>query len=329
MKDEAAASAAELAASSDLIASGQTSHESVLTWREHRQTLLCTQGSGIVSLDGSVWKLRAGSLAVAPSGCVCKVQLAPRSSVFRLAASEQFLKSRVLPTLFAPPPSYWNSYYVPVVIDMWVGAENRPLLRRVAAELQAAQARLGIECDAAVVSYMYVILYGDTYRGRKLRHVAPQHETQAPATQLVVSFRGRVEQHFRSQLPLSAYCDLMGVSPVRLMRACKSVLGCKPSAVIHERLMLEAKRELMYTSNPASQIADGLGFEDAAYFSRFFKQRTGLSPLEFRRTHSPIHPQRMATEYAAQNTRAPRSHTLPGADEPAAAERRPTSRSGA
>jgi AraC family transcriptional regulator, transcriptional activator of pobA len=290
MKADVRADLPELAACSDTIVSGSQTLERVLTWREHRQTLLCTRGVAVVTLDGSVWKLRPGSIAIVPSGCVCNLQLAPGAALFRIAASEQYLKSRVLPALFAPSPSYWTSYYVPFVADMWVGPENRRTRERLLAELEAAQSRLGLECDAAVVAYMYVILFGELQRGRELNRQVPQQETHAPASQLVMSFRGWVEQHFRKQMPLSGYCDLLGVSQVRLMRACKTVLGCKPSAVIHDRLMLEAKRELMYTSNSASQIAYGLGFEDAAYFSRFFKQRTGKSPLEFRRAHSPIHP---------------------------------------
>jgi AraC family transcriptional activator of pobA len=52
--------------------------------------------------------------------------------------------------------------------------------------------------------------------------------------------------------------------------------------LIHQRLLLEAKRNLVYTSMTVAQVADSLGFSEAAYFSRFFRRATGLSPRAFR-----------------------------------------------
>jgi AraC family transcriptional activator of pobA len=53
--------------------------------------------------------------------------------------------------------------------------------------------------------------------------------------------------------------------------------------MVHARILLEAKRQLCYTSNSVSEIAYALGFDDPAYFTRFFSQRTGTSPRTFRR----------------------------------------------
>jgi AraC family transcriptional regulator, transcriptional activator of pobA len=51
---------------------------------------------------------------------------------------------------------------------------------------------------------------------------------------------------------------------------------------VHARILLEAQRQLRYTSAPVSEIAYALGFEDPAYFTRFFSQRTGQAPRAFR-----------------------------------------------
>ena len=52
--------------------------------------------------------------------------------------------------------------------------------------------------------------------------------------------------------------------------------------LVHARIVLEAKRQLRYTSVAVSEIAYALGFDDPAYFTRFFSRRTGLSPRAFR-----------------------------------------------
>ena len=57
-----------------------------------------------------------------------------------------------------------------------------------------------------------------------------------------------------------------------------------PLRVIHERVEAEAKRLLLYSNKSAKEIADILGFEDQASFSRFFKNMTGQSAVQFRNT---------------------------------------------
>jgi AraC-like DNA-binding protein len=51
---------------------------------------------------------------------------------------------------------------------------------------------------------------------------------------------------------------------------------------MHERVLLEARRLLIQKNSDITQIAFDLGFNDASYFSRFFKKTSGQSPSEFR-----------------------------------------------
>ena len=74
----------------------------------------------------------------------------------------------------------------------------------------------------------------------------------------------------------------LALSQARLNRLCKSFAGKGAGELIQDRLALEAQRHLIYTSASASMIAYELGFQDPAYFSRFFKRRTGMAPRRFR-----------------------------------------------
>jgi AraC family transcriptional activator of pobA len=58
--------------------------------------------------------------------------------------------------------------------------------------------------------------------------------------------------------------------------------GQTPIQLVHARIVLEAKRQLLYTDNPVRTIAYALGFEDAAYFTRFFARQAGVAPRAFR-----------------------------------------------
>jgi AraC family transcriptional activator of pobA len=61
------------------------------------------------------------------------------------------------------------------------------------------------------------------------------------------------------------------------------VTGKPPTRLVHDRLLLEAKRSLTYTNMTIAETAYDLGFTDPAYFSRFFSERVGESPAAFRR----------------------------------------------
>jgi AraC family transcriptional activator of pobA len=99
----------------------------------------------------------------------------------------------------------------------------------------------------------------------------------------VARFRQAVEQNLRSGWELNRYAKSLGVSSARLRGACLEVTGHPPTRIVHDRLVLEAKRSLLYTNMTIAETAYELGFSDPAYFSRFFSERVGLSPAEFRK----------------------------------------------
>lgn len=80
------------------------------------------------------------------------------------------------------------------------------------------------------------------------------------------------------------YADVLCVSPKTLAGIVKKYLNQTPSALISNRIVIEAKRELYLTSKPLKQIADSLGYDDEFYFSRFFKKKVGVSPDVYRKT---------------------------------------------
>lgn len=65
--------------------------------------------------------------------------------------------------------------------------------------------------------------------------------------------------------------------------------GRTPGDIIRERLLLEAKRLLVYTSMNVSEIACTLNFEDPAYFSRFLRRLMAKAPGNFREEFSEKH----------------------------------------
>jgi AraC-like DNA-binding protein len=108
--------------------------------------------------------------------------------------------------------------------------------------------------------------------------------TSAPASPLVERFRRLVERDFRSRHRPAEYADELGVSPGHLSALCRARLRESAGRVVRRRLALEARRLLAHTELTAAQVGYVLGFEDPAYFARFFRRETGSAPSAYRLT---------------------------------------------
>lgn len=111
---------------------------------------------------------------------------------------------------------------------------------------------------------------------------AAPHQPVSRRARQIERFRALLDREFRQHKPLRAYADQLGMTPGQLSRLCRETLGMSGLDVINARLLHEAQRDLVYTHLPIKQLAAALGYADDAYFSRFFRKHTGLSPTEFR-----------------------------------------------
>ena len=93
-----------------------------------------------------------------------------------------------------------------------------------------------------------------------------------------------VENNFKKEHRVSFYAEKLHRSPKTLANLFAIYNHKSPLTVIQERVLLESRRLLMYTDKSTKEIAYELGFDDAAYFSKFFKQHTSQSPSDFRAT---------------------------------------------
>lgn len=97
------------------------------------------------------------------------------------------------------------------------------------------------------------------------------------------AFSQLVERHFREHLGIDEYARRLGISPAHLNSVARRLSGQTALGIVHQRLLLEAKRDLVYTAMTVNEIADRLGFSEPAYFTRFFKRLSGVSPSAFRK----------------------------------------------
>lgn len=133
--------------------------------------------------------------------------------------------------------------------------------------------------ELVLESWVNILL---TWLQRRSMEKYAMHEPRSKGHVYFARFSSLVELHFHEQRSVQHYAEVLGVSGVRLNTICQELCAQTALQFIHQRLLLEAKRKLLYTMMTMAYISDSLGFSEPAYFSRFFKRMTGTTPNAFR-----------------------------------------------
>jgi AraC family transcriptional activator of pobA len=115
--------------------------------------------------------------------------------------------------------------------------------------------------------------------GNRARAGAPAIE---PTDTTVAALRKLVEDHFQKERQLAFYSEKLGMTADRLNDHVKRATGVTAGHLIRQRVLTEAKRQLVFTNQPIHEIAYDLAFSDPSHFTRFFRSQTGTTPHEFR-----------------------------------------------
>ena len=87
---------------------------------------------------------------------------------------------------------------------------------------------------------------------------------------------------FRLASPLAFYAQRLGLSGSQLNRLARTATGQTVQALVENRVLEAARRELVFTPTPVNRIAESLGLADPADINRFIRRRTGMTPGAFR-----------------------------------------------
>ena len=239
------------------------------------QFFLVTAGGGRTRVDGREHALSPGSVLLLPPSTIHEFAFLDDTDGFVASAAATSLKR-----LFASEPEARALLASAAVLHVPVGgghyagldATLRLAMSEFAANRPVREFSLGAYADLIAAWFVRAM--------RGARAVAePARDARA---ELVHRFVERVETRFQHHDALTDYARMLGASVPHLSRSCRELLGRSAARVIQDRLMIEARRDLVYTSMSISRISFRLGFADPAYFSRFFSKRAGVSPSDYR-----------------------------------------------
>ncbi len=247
-------------------------------WEIHRhrhadlaQLLYVQKGHALLEIEGEQTRIDRPSIQVVPPMCVHGFHFSPEVDGFVITIAAPLIgwlqeqsdaRQRVL--------QYPGCY---------AAEADQPYLDTLCAMLNHEYANPAPSRDLLLRSLVGALVVWVSRREQE-RHVGNERLDRGQS--YLAAFSKLIEKHYREHLPISRYAAFLGVTPVYLNTVCQRLAHQSALSIVHQRLLLEAKRNLIYTTLNVSQIADLLGFSEPAYFTRFFKRLTGTTPNHFR-----------------------------------------------
>ncbi|OAE98947.1 hypothetical protein AYJ54_33380 [Bradyrhizobium centrolobii] len=261
------------------------------THPDHHQILVISKGGGAIEVEGESWELEPPALVVIPALTIHAIRFKPGTDGHVITVAPPFLQSAL-----DDDPELVDGFHVPA----------RFLRHQIGDDIDLVGLFASLEHEfvwsapsrrAAIKAYLQVLAVA-------VRRLLEQERARPVAfardADTVMRFRELVEKHYRDHRPLDVYARKLGVTTARLNACCRVTTGKSSLELINDRLLTEAKRYLLYSDMTVNEIGAALGYEDPAYFNRFFSRNVGMPPGRFRENLVPA-----ATRAARHSISAP------------------------
>ncbi|EEW26372.1 helix-turn-helix domain-containing protein [Rhodobacter ferrooxidans] len=263
MQDLSAASQMRLVAIPRLAAGGRWRVEAMRSISEP-MFLWFTKGQGRITIAGVTRGYTAFNAIFIPAGVMHGFEVGPQ--VFGSAIFFGRNPTVALPTI--PHHLRIRETHLQQELNLILDAMQREIDSDSPAHERATQNYLGL---------------ASVWLERQISRAEPEPKRPDAARRLVARYAQLLEREFRSGMGVADFAAALDVTPTHLTRCCKQASGRPASALLHDRLIFEARRLLTETDLPVGLIAGSLGFTSPAYFTRAFQHQVGKSPTAFRR----------------------------------------------
>jgi AraC family transcriptional activator of pobA len=232
------------------------------------QVLLLESGNGRTSLEGQEIHLPPLSIVNIPVGVVHGFSFTPGTSGLVVTTSAEIIEMVLQPT-----EGLHQTLMTPIVLKADpLSIQTMHQIAHTYSRREYARAHILRSLSALLIGQIAHAIFS-----------TEEVHTSPARSNLYTKFEALLEAHFIEHWSVAKYANELNVSTTHLSRICRSATGHSARRLIEDRLILEARRNLVYTSLSVSTIAYQLGFSDPAYFSRVITRSTGLTPSEIRK----------------------------------------------
>lgn len=234
------------------------------------------QGSGTHTIDFKTYAIAPHQLYFLTPGQVHSWELSADSRGYNLFFDQNFFRGRFGNRLYQYP--FYHSHQHQPLLEV---TDQQVLFQQLFSYAYNEYGQRQPNRADVFLSYVHILL--------ETANRLYSQQWMAPDTHLydrIRQYEELIERQFLTVREVSAFARQMNLTPNYLNHICKKVLGKTASDLLHERVIIEARRLLTHTTQSVKEIGFQLSFDDPSYFVRFFKKYTGQTPVEFRQALS-------------------------------------------
>lgn len=240
-------------------------------------TILFTKGSGVHEIDFQKYDVSAGSLFFMSPGQIHSWELSDDIEGYLFFCLQDFYEMHYVNQKLRNFP-FFGSVNFPRKLQL--DAEELDKNIKIFLELEREYQAQNIMKNGLMLSLMSQIFIHST------RQFSKDFDNLVSSASLSYfkhyqEFETLVEQYFTREKSIAFYSSLLNISSKHLNRVTQTVVQKTATDVITERVILEAKRMLMYLDESLGEIAFRLGYEEYSYFVRVFRKTSGMTPTQF------------------------------------------------
>jgi len=246
----------------------------VAVWAEHNYIYYVLTGKKTLHTTDSSITLTKGSIAFIKKGA-CIV--------------EQFYDEPFCIVVFIMPDSFIQSFLkdygpgekpaiaeTPPIISVYDDVMIRSFYQSVIPYFATTEKVAEDIIELKFKELLLYILHNPANEQLHRHFINIKGQTQTPIQAIM-------ETNYAYNLSIEAYAKMTNRSVSSFKRDFQALYKTTPGRWLIEKKLSHAKKLLMQTTDPIASVAFDSGFENTAHFSRLFKQKTGVTPMEFRK----------------------------------------------
>ena len=240
---------------------------------EYFEIFWVVSGEGRQSIDFNEYAMNRRQMFFITPGQVHDVHELP-DRLFAISFNAEFINAQAQSQLPIDRLFLQNRSKVPYVfIDSQGEKELSALIGILSRELDSPSADKDLQNTLLVSFLRYVMRYLDDNLS-----VSPQTDKR------MVKLLTLIDDNFRERKDTGFYADQLSMTGKRLNELARQQFSKTVTQLLHDKVIVEARRELAFTAKTIKTIAYELGYKDTSYFCRFFKRLSDQSPQSFRET---------------------------------------------
>ena len=244
------------------------------------QMIWVEKGGGTFSAEGKKTKFKDNWVVFIVPNTLHSIVFEKDSEVYSLYFTHDFMNVGYLGNMLQ---NFMGNVAMPMFKDVNIPEDKKQFWSQLFYNLKYEfENPNSLGHNASIKSWLALLLT-QLVRMKDAQYNSDENHNSMRSEQTTNKFIDLLEKNYKQQHRVEFYANKMNISMDTLNNHISAVMKRTVGKVIKERIVLEAKRQLIYSDKTVNQVSYLLNFEDDSYFIRFFKREVGITPHKYKK----------------------------------------------